>query len=317
MTAKGRIAIIGAGLAGLGAAGRLSTRGFSVCLFEKSRGLGGRCATRRWEGRLVDHGAQYFTMRHPDFVEASRAACDTQLLQIKAPIMDDEMQPLHAEARWHHSSGNSALAKGLAKSLGPTCEMRLETMIDSAQVLLKKNGGDFEFVICTAPWPQTKALLGHAVEPADFTHTPCLTAVFAYRGVGIGCTQKTYAFTSRKSPLAWSSCENHKNGRSLPGETLIIAQMSDEFSKEHLETDPVHYPALIRPFVETRWELDGSDFLAGMGHRWRYARSVIRPPTTPLHDGILFAGDSFGESRLESAWLSGWEAAGRLIAMSC
>ncbi len=39
------IAIIGAGLAGVSAAGLLTDRGHRVTLPEKSRGCGGRCAT--------------------------------------------------------------------------------------------------------------------------------------------------------------------------------------------------------------------------------------------------------------------------------
>ncbi|MFM8721078.1 MAG: FAD-dependent oxidoreductase, partial [Chthoniobacterales bacterium] len=59
--------VIGAGLAGLAAAGRLRKAGQDVLVLEKSRGLGGRAATRRWDGLPVDHGAQFFTARSEDF----------------------------------------------------------------------------------------------------------------------------------------------------------------------------------------------------------------------------------------------------------
>ncbi|HIP78813.1 MAG TPA: FAD-binding protein, partial [Kiloniellaceae bacterium] len=42
-----RIAVIGAGLAGLLCARRLQDAGLHPVVFEKSRGLGGRLATRR------------------------------------------------------------------------------------------------------------------------------------------------------------------------------------------------------------------------------------------------------------------------------
>ncbi len=51
-----RIAVVGAGLAGLGAARALAGAGREVVVFEKSRGLGGRLATRRVEGAVLDHG---------------------------------------------------------------------------------------------------------------------------------------------------------------------------------------------------------------------------------------------------------------------
>ncbi|PMP83934.1 MAG: FAD-dependent oxidoreductase, partial [Chloroflexus aggregans] len=40
------VAIVGAGVAGLAAAHALATAGFTPVVFEKSRGVGGRAATR-------------------------------------------------------------------------------------------------------------------------------------------------------------------------------------------------------------------------------------------------------------------------------
>ena len=51
-----RIAIIGAGLCGLRCAEVLQTGGIEVQLFDKSRGVGGRLATRRHQHWRFDHG---------------------------------------------------------------------------------------------------------------------------------------------------------------------------------------------------------------------------------------------------------------------
>ena len=53
------IAVIGAGIAGLVCAQQLSQAGYSVLVVEKSRGLGGRLATRRLHGTWANHGAYY------------------------------------------------------------------------------------------------------------------------------------------------------------------------------------------------------------------------------------------------------------------
>lgn len=71
-----RVAIIGAGIAGLQAARRIGEAGHEVKLFEKARGPGGRMSTRRTDDGTFDHGAQYFTARSERFqlqVEAWRA----------------------------------------------------------------------------------------------------------------------------------------------------------------------------------------------------------------------------------------------------
>jgi 2-polyprenyl-6-methoxyphenol hydroxylase-like FAD-dependent oxidoreductase len=61
------LAVVGAGIAGLACATRLQGAGLKVRLFEKSGGASGRMSTSRGNGWKCDHGAQYFTARHPDF----------------------------------------------------------------------------------------------------------------------------------------------------------------------------------------------------------------------------------------------------------
>ena len=61
-----RVAVIGAGLSGLVVARRL--KGVAdIVLFEKSRGAGGRIATRYAGDFEFDHGAQFFTARTESF----------------------------------------------------------------------------------------------------------------------------------------------------------------------------------------------------------------------------------------------------------
>ena len=62
-----KVAIIGAGLAGLTVARQLLKLNADVIVFEKSRGLGGRLATRRADWANIDLGAQYFTARSEAF----------------------------------------------------------------------------------------------------------------------------------------------------------------------------------------------------------------------------------------------------------
>ena len=59
--------IIGAGISGLMAGKILSQAGIDNLILEKSRGVGGRMATRRFKGGVFDHGAQFFTARESEF----------------------------------------------------------------------------------------------------------------------------------------------------------------------------------------------------------------------------------------------------------
>lgn len=58
-----KVIIIGAGIAGLCCAKRLISSGFDVSIFEKSRGIGGRLASRRIDNGIFNHGAASL----PDF----------------------------------------------------------------------------------------------------------------------------------------------------------------------------------------------------------------------------------------------------------
>ena len=112
-----RAAVIGAGMAGVSAAKLLSAAGWDVVVFEKSRGWGGRCATKRIEGRVVDHGAQYFTIRNPAFEVAVDQACSNALRSINAPVVDAVWGTIEAGPMFYHAEGNSRLARALGAGL--------------------------------------------------------------------------------------------------------------------------------------------------------------------------------------------------------
>ena len=60
------IAIIGAGITGVTLANLLQKK-YNLTVFEKSRGVGGRMATRRAEPYQFNHGAQYFKIENKEF----------------------------------------------------------------------------------------------------------------------------------------------------------------------------------------------------------------------------------------------------------
>ena len=60
------VAIIGAGITGVTIANLLQKK-YNLTVFEKSRGVGGRMATRRAEPYQFNHGAQYFKIENKEF----------------------------------------------------------------------------------------------------------------------------------------------------------------------------------------------------------------------------------------------------------
>ena len=85
----------------------------------------------------------------------------------------------------------------------------------------------------------------------------------------------------------------------------MVAQMSEDFSREHLERTPDQFAAMVRPLVEESWKLRAGVFATALGHRWRYARVPRTMQPVELPPGLHFTGDALTSSRLEDAWLAG------------
>ena len=60
------VAVIGAGITGITIANLLQKK-VNLTVFEKSRGVGGRMATRRAEPYQFNHGTQYFKIENKEF----------------------------------------------------------------------------------------------------------------------------------------------------------------------------------------------------------------------------------------------------------
>ena len=119
-----RIAIVGAGMAGMSCGQRLSRLGHEVRLFDKGRGPGGRMATRRMEdgGTTLhfDHGAQYFTARDPRFVEQVAHWEASGVAARWAAAGDDA---------WVGTPAMNAPLKAMAGELGVQFRTRIEQLV--------------------------------------------------------------------------------------------------------------------------------------------------------------------------------------------
>ncbi|HBU62514.1 MAG TPA: FAD-dependent oxidoreductase, partial [Oceanicaulis sp.] len=118
--ANGRAAVIGAGLAGSAAARALAARDFTVVLFDKGRGPGGRMSTRRAETPLgpvrFDHGAQFITATgesFSEFLEQARTAGAADLWTGRTVSIDrgGNAESLREKTRWVGVPGMSAIVK--------------------------------------------------------------------------------------------------------------------------------------------------------------------------------------------------------------
>lgn len=128
------VAVIGAGMAGLTSARHLQQQGYRVVVLDKSRGLGGRMATRRVASIPIDHGCRYLqgtSTQLQRLVTAAQAQGILQPWQPRIAWMDGQKLRDHgplAPPLWIASAGMTAWAKWLAQDLTLRRQLQVEQL---------------------------------------------------------------------------------------------------------------------------------------------------------------------------------------------
>ena len=313
--------VIGAGIAGLSAAKTAASAGFKVAILEKSRGIGGRAATRRIGDVPVDHGAQYFTVRSPrfqakvnDWLEAGLCCVWTHGI----PTWENGVvrAPQEGHPRYVCPGGMTSLAKHESQGLTIFRESTVSICRKENNLwnLTSKEGGQWSAreIITTAPAPQTIALFDPWIPENDpirtLAYAPCLTAIFEVPGF----SPSWKGLQVLNSDIAWMArvATRQEGGNSA----LFVVHGSPAFSRLHLEEEP---RTAVQRLLPAAMEIAGDGFSPAMlvhSHRWRYARveNPIPGAHAELSESLRFAGDAFLHANVESAWLSGLAAAENL-----
>lgn len=324
----GRVAVIGAGLAGLAAARTLHDHGVDVTVFEKSRGLGGRAATRRDGVWAFDHGAQYATFRDTRLTPWVTSWAEAGILapwEGRIAIREGGAWRSAPDGitRWVAVPGMSALGRHLGAGLTlrtGTAVMRADrssagwALFDADGVAL----GVFDRLLMTAPAPQAALLLATgapslAAHCADVTFHPCRAVMCVLdRSAPVAWDA---AFVNDDPHLAWVARNVSKPGRDAAFETWVL-HAPRAHSTETLEADTDEATAPMLRAFRTLLGNDAPSVTYAVGHRWRYA---IPDPVLP-QDAVWdddtragVAGDWCGGPRVEGALLSGIALAGRVL----
>ena len=349
MNQKPKIAIIGAGLSALSAA-RILAPHCDLEIFEKARGLSGRMSTRYAGDYEFDHGAQYFTVKSPEFRSVIDAAIQAQAVSAwTGQFLYKSQQGYESDQgapRFVGLPRMNSLPKFMAQHYGLArhihCQMRVSRIepqnIDAGQESSALNprlkqakwqlhfeGGalqrDFDAVICTAPAPQSAALL-----PEDFAHFRAvkmarMQACFALMiGIDNPLNLPWQSLRVKDNPVAWMAVNSSKPGRRADLGCLVV-HAEAAWSDVHQDADHAWVEDTL---IEAAQHLcgqkfDGAPFKAL--HRWLYASNankasqISNPPA--LWDGQLklgACGDWCLGGRVEGAFESGRAMAQSVLA---
>lgn len=338
-----RVAVIGAGIAGLACARTLAQAGCEVTVFEKSRGFGGRMACRQTAFGTHDHGAQYFTVRDKRFDAALGitpglctpwSANGVRVLDPLGRVV--EAAPSPTESRWVPAPGMNALAAAWAQPLEMSGRVHRQAKVlrierdalDARrwqlQVEQTEGAADeaavhagFDRVMLAIPAPQVTDLLrASGIAPklqqavAKVRMAPCWTLMLAFPQAGSTALGPSWnAASSSHHRIAWLARESSKPGRG-PVERWTV-QASADWSQEHLQDDPQRVSAkLLKGFAE----ITGirAEPGATQVQRWLYAKTLTPLGKSHLWDkslGLGLAGDWCLGQRVEDGFVSGLELA--------
>lgn len=313
------IAIIGAGLAGLTLAQQLKDIA-KITVFEKARGASGRLSTRTVNTDTADfqfdHGAQYFTVRHPSFQTFLKPYIETGLIQAWTPTVLTLEQGKKAYKRdWfepHYVAQPTMTA--LAKRLAQRVDVQLSTQISAIipvnqqwQLLdqHQQSHGLFDWVLFAVPAPQAYALLpesfAHKKSLLDVQFSPCFSVML---GFAQALKLNFAAAVVKHSPISWISVNSHKPQR--PSAFTLLLHTEAQWSQVHVNADLPTVQAQVIQELEQLLAMSINSAHVSI-HRWLYARTAV-----PLGQDFLIdtdqrigvCGDWCISGRVESAFLS-------------
>ena len=322
------VAIIGAGFAGAALACALTKAGLTAHVFDKSRGPGGRLASRRieWIDRdghsctaRLDHGAiglSAVTQGFQDFID--QAAREHWLAEW-TPTPAPGGLPLEGQARLHVPVPDMpSLCRRLLSDISSTWSFAVDRLQHDASGWWitagnQRHEAPFDAVLVALPPLQAAPLISpHRPDWARSASIVSMHPCWTLMGVADSLEPAIDWDLGRpiSGPLGWVVRGDRKPGRTrIAGQDHWVAHARPGWSRQHIEQPAGE--------VLTSMQTALADYLGQpvqwqhcTAHRWRYAspRAMKAKPSKPSWWdpalGLGVCGDFFGDSGIEGAWQS-------------
>jgi predicted NAD/FAD-dependent oxidoreductase len=306
------VVVVGAGLSGVAAARTLQEAGVDVLVLERASHVGGRMASPRTDGRVVDTGASYFTVADPEFETVVQ---DWQRRGLARPwtdtfrvAEDGELTAKHGPMRWAAPRGLRTLVEDLAGGL----EVQEQT-VRHVEAGPEVDGRPADAVVLAMPDPQARRVLAPdfqaelAALDDPFEPVLALTA----RWAEAAWPAFDGAFVAGDPIVSWIADDGRRRDDFAP---VLVAHSTPEFAAEHLGAPEEAAPLLelaVRDVLGIQTQA-----LTTKVQRWTFARPTGSRQRRYLlgQKGVGLCGDAWSDKpRVEAAYLSG-VALGRALA---
>ena len=306
--------VLGSGVAGSTIANLLSKK-YSVHVFDKARGPGGRSSNKRFENNLsFDHGVQYISPKSKLFIEYIKKLHKNKILKSwDENHLDFTFEKKPFSTKFIGRKANNDLVKYNLKNVKQSFSSPIEK-IDFKKYfweisLKNKSKHQFKSLIITCPFPQLKKLaknyLDKKILKLKVQMQPNITVMIALKN------QKNLPISSIKfndDILAWAANENSKK-RFKSNINLWTLQATLKWSKKTInkyKNDKSIMEQLIKRFVKLTG-LEKNKIIFKKIHGWKYSYNYEKTPYLSIWDkknNLGICGDWFNGPKVENAWLS-------------
>ncbi|WP_342597442.1 NAD(P)-binding protein [Cyanobacterium aponinum UTEX 3222] len=336
-----KIAVIGAGMAGLTVGKILSKKGFSVDIFDKGRGVGGRMSSRRTEWGYLDHGCQYFTVKDPlfkEFLQEYNSSITVWQGRFFSWIEDHFQEVAEEKSLYLPITSMNTLCKQMALNINICLQTRIVSLQQQKDkwILVDEQSNyyeNYDWVIITAPPIQTWDLIKTHRNIIDLVSTE--TGETGIRGIAsiesvqmypcyslmlVIAEEKDFGFDGLQLEhpiLGWIGVNSSKPARVK--QLSLIIQSNFHWAENYLASNQEVLQSdgdsrnlvgeILKKEAEKVLSHNFEGILYESLHLWRYA--LPKKPNTKKYyidksNQLAVCGDWCFQGKVESAFLSAY-----------
>lgn len=322
-----KIAIVGAGLTGSLCAYQLKQLGHDVTVMEKSKGKGGRSTHKRAGWGEFDLGAPVIPANNTEFLhflerlstQNIAAKWPHKVHQFKGKLTAVEPQRDYFVFTSGMNSACHYWLDGIA-FVKDCCIMHLQKTAVGWWLWdqQERKYGSYDWVIVTAPWPQTHALLTEVTDAIPQLHQQDWTSCWA-----VACqlnheldTDCQLIYAENDLPVQTLVLDSAKPMRASE-QQIWVAYLSNSLSDKLQKQAVGHVADIVEQSIQQIFDLQSAKITRSYQHYWRYARPhPTASALTLIHDtneNISACGDWVAGASIQASYLAAQQVVSRFM----